>query len=149
METRLKETFYVFTVLSLSLSSVPYVFTKVVKPLEKYWRIQGLCIAIFLDDGWAIVQDRKSCHIKARAARVDLCHTGFVVNGDESVCEPTQALNWLGIILNSVLGTLKIVERRIVKIINTIDHIIEVGFQVSARVVLLHRSDYLYRACGW
>ena len=83
--------------LSLSLSSVPYVFTKVVKPLEKYWRIQGLCIAIFLDDGWAIVQDRESCHIKARAVRADLCNTGFVVNADESVCEPTQALNWLGI----------------------------------------------------
>ena len=77
-----------FTFLSLSLSSVPYVFTKVVKPLEKYRRIQGLCIAIFVDDG---------CHIKARAVRADLCNTGFVVNGDESVCEPTRALNWLGI----------------------------------------------------
>ena len=46
---------YVFTVLPFGLSSAPYVFTKVLKPLEKYWRIQGLCIAIFWDDGWAIV----------------------------------------------------------------------------------------------
>ena len=45
------EVFYVFTVLPFGLSSAPYVFTKVLKPLEKYWRIQGLCIAIFLDDG--------------------------------------------------------------------------------------------------
>ena len=42
---------YVFTVLPFGLSSAPYVFTKVLKPLEKYWRIQGLCIAIFWDDG--------------------------------------------------------------------------------------------------
>ena len=36
--------------------------------------------------------------------------------------------NW-----NSGLGTLKIVERRILKVINTIDHIIEADFKVSAR----------------
>ena len=44
---------------------------------------------------------------------------------EKSVWEPTQVLDWLGITWNSALGTLKIVERRIVKIINTIDHIIE------------------------
>ena len=59
---------------------------------------------------------------------------GFVVNEDKSVWEPTQVLDWLGITWNSALGTLKIVERRIVKIINgTIDHIIEADFKVSTR----------------
>ena len=115
------EVFYVFTVLPFGLSSAPYVFTKVLKPLEKYWRIQGLRIAIFLDDGWAIVQDRESCRIKALAVRGDLYNAGFVVNEDKSVWEPTQVLDWLGITWNSALGTLKIVERRIVKIINTMD----------------------------
>ena len=95
------------------------------KPLEKYWRIQGLCIAIFLDDGWAIVQDRESYRIKALAVRRDLYNAGFVVNEDKVVWEPTQVLDWLGITWNSALGTLKIVKRRIVKTINTIDHIIE------------------------
>ena len=103
------------------------------KPLEKYWRIRGLCIAIFLDDGWAIVQDSDSCRIKALAVRADLYNAGFVVNEDKSVWEPTQVLDWLGITWNSALSTLKIVERRIVKIINTIDHIIKADFKVSAR----------------
>lgn len=129
----LTKSFYVFTVLPFGLSSAPYVFTKVLKPLEKYWRLQGLCIAIFLDDGWTIVQDRESCRIKARDVRADLYNAGFVVNEDKSVWEPTQLLDWLDITWNSVLGSLKIVERRIVKIINTIDHIIEADFLVSAR----------------
>ena len=123
----IKEIFYVFTVLPFGLSSAPWVFTKVLKPLEKYWRVQGLCIAIFLDDGWAIVQDREVCRIKARAVRADLCNAGFVVNEDKSVWEPTQVLDWLGITWNAALGT------RIVKIINSIDHIIEADFKVSAR----------------
>ena len=111
----------------------PLCFHKGLKSSEKYLRIQGLCAAIFLDDDWAIVQDRESCRIKALAVRGDLYNAGFVVNEDKSVWEPTQVLDWLGITWNSALGTLKIVERRIVKIINTIDHIIEADFKVSAR----------------
>ena len=36
--------FYVFTVLPFGLSSAPHVFTKLVKPLEKPWRYQGICV---------------------------------------------------------------------------------------------------------
>ena len=125
--------FYIFTVLPFGLSSAPYVFTKVLKPLKKYWRIQGLCIAIFLDDGWAFVRDREGCRNKARDVRADLCNAGFFVNEDKPVWEPTKVLDWLGITWNSVLGSLEIVERRIVKIINTIDRIIDADFQLSAR----------------
>ena len=95
------------------------------------------------DDG-AIVQDRKSCRIEARAVRRRgwgwgwggcITRAGFVINREKSVWEPTQLLDWLGITWNSALGTLKIVQRRIVKIINTIDHIIEADLKVSARVL--------------
>ena len=58
--------------------------------------------------------------------------TGFVVNEEKSVWEPAQVLDWF-ITWNSLLGTLKIVDRRITKIINTIDRITEADFKVSAR----------------
>ena len=41
-------------------------------------------MAIFLDDGWAIVQDKESCRIKARAVRADLCNAGFVMNEEKT-----------------------------------------------------------------
>ena len=47
--------------------------------------------------------------------------------------EPSQVLDWLGITWNSLLGTLKIADRRITKITNTIDRIIEADFKISAR----------------
>ena len=107
-------------------------------------------MAIFLDDGWAIIQDRESCRVKALAVRGHLYNAGFVVNEEKSVWEPTQVLDWLGVTWNSALGTLKIVERRIIKIMNTINHIIEADLKVSAReFALLHGSNYFYRACGW
>ena len=59
-----------------------------------------------------------------------LLASGHVI---ESVLEPTQVLNWLDITWNSLLGTLKIVDRRITKITNTKDRIIEADFKLSAR----------------
>jgi len=41
------EVFYGFTVLPFGLSTAPYVFTKLLKPLEKHWRLQGICMVIF------------------------------------------------------------------------------------------------------
>ena len=33
------EAFYVFTVLPFGLSTAPYIFTKLLKPVEKHWRL--------------------------------------------------------------------------------------------------------------
>jgi hypothetical protein len=63
------EVFHVFNVLPFGLSTAPYIFTKLLKPLEKHWRSQGICIAIFLYDGWGTVQDQQDCHITARAVK--------------------------------------------------------------------------------
>ena len=64
--------FYVFTVLPFGLSSAPHVFTKILKPLEKHWRYQGICLAVFLDDGWGIEKDSQVCRVVANAVRADL-----------------------------------------------------------------------------
>ncbi|CAH3166026.1 unnamed protein product, partial [Porites lobata] len=69
-------------VLLFGLSSAPHVFTKVLKPLEKHWRQQGICVAVFLDEGWG----------------------GFRTNEDKSVWTPCQRLDWLGITRDSARG---------------------------------------------
>ena len=70
---------------------------------------------------------------KIVSVRRGLCNAGFVINEEKSVWEPTQVFDWLGITWNSLLGTLKIVDRRIDKISNTIDRIIEANFKLCAR----------------
>ena len=57
---------------------------------------------------------------------------GFVISEEKSVWEPSQVLDWLGITWNSLLGTLKNVDRRITNITSTIDRIIEADFKISA-----------------
>ena len=85
--------FYVLTVLPFGLSSAPQVFTKILKPLEKHCRYQGICVAVFLDDGWGIEKDSQVCGVVANAVRADLSRASFVTNVDKSVWIPCQRLD--------------------------------------------------------
>lgn len=125
--------FYVFNVLPFGLSTSRYVSSKLLKPLQKRWRLQGICIFTFLHDGRGIVQDRQGCHATAQALRNDLGRAGFIANDEKSVWEPMHVLDWLGMTCNSILGALKIVGGRITKILKTIDHIINSNRMISAR----------------
>ena len=46
-----KPTYFVFDVLPFGMSTAPYIFTKVLKPVINYWRRTGRRICMFLDDG--------------------------------------------------------------------------------------------------
>ena len=86
-------------------------FTKILKPLEKHWRHQDICVAVFLDDGLGIEKE----------------------SVQYSVWIPCQRLDWLGITWDSARGTIEIVDRRVAKITSTIDSIIDSDFVLSAR----------------
>ena len=78
---------------------------KILKPLEKHWRHQGICVAVFLEDGWGTEKDSQVCSIVADAVRANLSRAGFVTNEGTSVWIPCQRLYWLGITWNSARGT--------------------------------------------
>ena len=105
--------YFVFTVLSFGLASAPFIFIKCLKPLEKYWRIHGISVAIFLDDGWLIEADQFSCAALAVCVRSDLYKAGFITNDEESHWTPCQVIEWLGIVWDSSHGTIRISDRRL------------------------------------
>ena len=125
--------YFVFTVLPFGLASAPYIFTKCLKPLEKYWRIQGVKIALFLDDGWIIEHVLHECKQVAREIRSDLNKAGFITNDEKSVWQPCQSITWLGLIWNTSTVTICITEQRHASITNTIENIFRKKFYVSAR----------------
>ena len=70
--------YFVFTVLPFGLCTAPHIFTKCLKPLEKYWRLQGIRTAIFLDDGWFTENDYDVCKSVAATVRNALFCAGFI-----------------------------------------------------------------------
>ena len=114
------------------LSTAPYIFTKVLKSIEKYWRFHGINIALFLDDGWLTEKDETTCKSVAECVRNDLKKSGFFINDEKSVWQPCQIILWLGIIWNSLDCTISISDRRISNILENIERIYALDFNMSA-----------------
>ena len=102
--------------LPFGFSSAPYVFTSILKPLQKSWRSQGIPVAIFLDDGLGGGTDFVSAKVNSLVVHSDLLKSGFVPNEEKSLWEPVQVITWLGVVLNTIDGTIKATEERIEKL---------------------------------
>ena len=50
------------------------------KPLEAFWRLQGIPIAIFFDDGVGAGSSRDIAEYNGSVVRSSLAHCGFLVN---------------------------------------------------------------------
>ena len=96
--------YFHFCVLPFGLSSAPFIFTKMLKPLLKSWRSKGIPIAIFLDDGLGVGANPFSAKSNSLVVHYDLLKSGFVPNEDKSQWEPTQIITWLGVIINNIDG---------------------------------------------
>ncbi|WP_143213444.1 reverse transcriptase domain-containing protein, partial [Acinetobacter baumannii] len=98
--------------LPFGLSPAPFIFTKTMRVLIKFWRENMIKIAIFIDDGFGT----KSVYEKAKQDAIfvkrSLELSGFVVNIQKSVWNPQQKLTWLGISVDLTKIELYIPEKR-------------------------------------
>ena len=126
--------FFVFTVLPFGLSTAPFVFTKVVRPLVKYWRFNSIKIACFLDDGLGIDNTFEKALENSTFVLNSLTKAGFIINSEKSVWQPTKVLTWLGIEVDLNNDTLKISSERIDSILFITEFILSKVY-VSARTL--------------
>ena len=105
--------YYVFCVLPFGLATACYLFTKLMRPLVKFWRSQGLRVVVYLDDGIGA-----SCgELKARkdSTRIqhDLDRAGFVANIAKCKWSPSQQCVWLGFEVDLHRGVLSVPQEKI------------------------------------
>ena len=102
-----------FEVLPFGISSAPYLFTKILKPLVKKLRSEGKSIIVSLDDGLGSAAG----YIKAKIANLDvhsdLLKSGFIPNGEKSIWDPTHVIAWLGTVINTSECIIFATDRRI------------------------------------
>ena len=65
--------YFQFSVLPFGLSSAPYVFTKLLKPLVKKWRGEGKTIILYLDDGLGAAKSYNLAKIASLQIHADTC----------------------------------------------------------------------------
>ena len=105
-----------FTVLPFGLATACYVFTKIVRPLVRYWRGQGLRAVVYLDDGIIAVEGEEAASRASEAVRDDLRKAGFVIHVEKSQWEPTRNIVWLGFELDLEEGKIKVPRDKLTRL---------------------------------
>ena len=139
--------FYEFTVLPFGLTSAPYVFTKVLRQLIRFWRGHGHRVLLYLDDGIGGNFCQTSATRLSIKVRQDIIACGFTLNDEKSVWEPTQIITFLGVILNFVTGTIHIPERGLAKLKGSLATCLNTRF-VSARELASITGQIIAMSCA-
>ena len=91
--------FFCYTVLPFGLSSAPYIFTKCLRPLVKYWRKNFAKVVLYLDDG-LILADSESSSLKFTKFIIDsLVSAGFYINEKKSTLKSGSTSRMAGFVL--------------------------------------------------
>ena len=109
-----KPQFFVFAVLPFGLATACYAFTKLLRPLVKYWRWEGLRAIIYLDDGIIAVSGKQTAMEASARVRHDLAKAGLVENTAKCNWLPSQRVTWLGFTLDMAAGQIWVPEEKIV-----------------------------------
>ena len=91
-----KVQYYVFCMLPFGLATAYHIFTKLMHPVVRYWRVQGLRVILYLDDGIVAVAGKEAACTASKMVQHDLCQAGLVVNMAKCRWEPSQMCHWLG-----------------------------------------------------
>ena len=105
--------YFMFSVLPFGLSSAPYIFTKILRPLVKKWRGEGKSVLLFLDDGLGTAQPFNLAKICSFQIHTDLLKFGLLPNEEKCVWEPCQSIVWLGTVINTAHSSIAATDKRI------------------------------------
>ena len=115
---RWKGALYEFLCLAFGLGPSPRIFTKLIKVPISILRKLGVCLVIYLDD-LLIMASSKEELLWARDTTMYLFHhLGLTINMKKSVLEPSQIMEFLGVLVNSRDLTFSLPEKKIKKLIS-------------------------------
>ena len=122
-----------YAVLPFGLSSGPFIFTKVVRVLIKYWRSYAIKIACFLDDGLSIDFDKDQAIKNSKFVKGSISEAGFIANNEKSQWDPAKVIQWLGVVIDFEQNIFAISEKRIHSALKSIETILNSPNRITAR----------------
>ena len=104
-------------------------FTKVLRPPFAYLRGQGHMSVVYMDDTYLQGDSFNSCQQNVYTTVNLLQHLGFNVNDKKSIFIPTQKLEFLGYILDSLLMTITLTACQKVALLNACSKLLQKSHQ--------------------
>ena len=110
-----KDKAYQFNCLPFGLSSAPWVFTKTTRPVVVTLQELGLRLIIYIDDTLVMAETESLLRNNVTTVIYLLENLGLVINYPKSELSPTQAIEFLGFVVNSTKMELKLPGEKIIK----------------------------------
>lgn len=105
---------YEYTCIPFGISTGPYIFSKLTKPVISILRSQGISCVVYLDDFCILGSSEQQCAVNVKITVKLLLSLGFVINFEKSCLKPSQNCKFLGFVFNSVEMLIKLpLEKRI------------------------------------
>ena len=109
---------YQFKVLCFGLSTAPQVFTRVMAPVSAFLHQAGIRLHRYLDD-WLILASSREQVLLALESVLQLCQElGIVVNWEKSHLIPSQRVEYLRVLFDSVTFRASPVQKRVLKLLS-------------------------------
>ncbi len=87
------------TIACFGLNTLPWLFTKLLRPFIQKWRKAGLHIFLYLDDGLGVCGSLEEAHYFSALVRADLRDAGMTEQSLKCHWEPCKELPWLGLLI--------------------------------------------------
>lgn len=111
-----KSQLYEYQVLCFGLSSAPWLFTKITKPVMAYMRNQGTRCSIYIDD-CVIMGHHQTTLLDEVEQLCDLFTSlGFAINVQKSILIPTRTITHLGNVIDSSAMSVSIPAERLLRV---------------------------------
>lgn len=103
---------YEFKCLPFGLSTAPFVFTKIMKPVVGYLRSKGLLSNIYLDDLLCIGDSYESCSHNLELSCKLFESLGLIINWEKSNLRPSRSCKYLGFIINTEIMSISLPDQK-------------------------------------
>ena len=99
---------YEYTCLPFGLTSAPWIFTKLFRPVLAYLLQRGVRCLMYLDDKLLLGNSPEEVKEHFNLCQKLITSLGFTINWKKTVQEPMQTIEFLGFIINSIEMTLSV-----------------------------------------
>ena len=96
------------------LADLPFIFTKIYRPIVRHWRSESIPAIMFLDDGGFF--EPTSAITNSEHVKKDIIRSGSIFSIKKSKFTPSQKMTWLGFDWDTERGTFSIASHRVDKI---------------------------------
>lgn len=114
---------YEYNAMPMGLSTAPYLFTKILKPVFNKFRSSGMLCIVYLDDILVLGKSKDEVLKNIKYITYTLQNLGFIINYKKSRLLPTQSCKYLGFLYNSVSLTISLPTEKINNITSILQQI--------------------------